>query len=205
MITTEWLWNLAGVILVVSIWTVAWRDSPAFRFAEHTVLGAAAGYFGVVAIRAIWSNGVTPISAGKIWLVLPIVLGVLVFSRWSKWPWIYRYPIALVVGTGTGLALRSGLEAQFIAQIQATILPITGTPMTVASNLVMMIMTVCITQYFFFTALRKGTVERIFRYNQRVALYMLMVTFGVGFVSFFLTAYAYLISSVDYVLQFFRG
>ena len=205
MITAEWLWNLAAVILVVLIWSVAWRDSPLFHFAENTIVGAAAGYFAVVAIQSLQSSAIIPIYTGRLWLVIPIMLGVLVFSRWSRWPWLYRYPIALVVGSGTALAVRSALQAQFISQIQSTILPIIGTPMVVLNNLVTFIMTVFITQYFFFTTLQKGLGRQIFGYTGRIAKYLLMVTFGVGFVSFFLSAYAFLITSVDFVVRFFRS
>lgn len=206
MIMAEWLWNLAAVILVVLVWSAAFRDTPLFRFAEYTIVGASAGYFTVVAIQSIRTVAVTPIlSTGQVWLALAIVMGLLLFTRSSKWPWIYRYPMALVVGTGTGLALRSGLQAQFISQIQSTILPIRGPPMTVLSNLVTMIMVIFIVSYFIFTAPQKGAPGRIFTLANKIARYMLMATFGAAFVSFFLTAYTFMIDRVDFVIKFLRG
>lgn len=205
VVTAAWLWTLVGVALVISVWSVVFKDNPVFKFAEHTVVGSAAGYFTVVAILAIMTNGISPIySQGRPWLIVPLVLGIFMFSRWTKWGWGYRYPIAIVVGVGTGVTLRSTIEAQFTSQLLATVIPIFNPdPLKTFSNLVLVVVTICCVLYFIFTAPQKGVVGQFLGHTRKLAFYFLMLTFGAAVIAQYINGFIFLIERISYVLNFF--
>lgn len=199
-------WALAGLMITIFVLSVIFKDNPFFRFAEHTIVGAAAGYYAAVMLQAIGRNGLSPIIEGKdVWVLIPFILGILVFAKWTKWGWMCRYPIAILVSTGTGLALRSAIQAQIISQVQATWLPISTTNLfTTFSNLILITATLCCTAYFLFTAPQKGVLGRALGKSSKLARYFLMITFGAGLASNSLNEYAYIITPVYYILDTLR-
>lgn len=206
MALIESLLLLVGIVLALSVWSVAFKDNPLFRFAEHTLVGASGGYFTVVVLESIWRNGVSPVYEGKnVWFILPLIAGVLIFTRWTKWPWMYRYPLAVVVSTGTGLALRSAIQAQILSQARATMIPISTNLLMNFNNVVMMVATVCCLTYFLFTTPQAGRIGRALGYSTKLARYFLMLTFGAGLATFIMQAYIYLITSVAYVVNSLLG
>jgi hypothetical protein len=207
MITVNWLWDLVGVISVVAIWSAAWKDNPLFRLAENTLVGAMGGYLMLMSLIAIERNGIFPIyTTGKVYLIIPLILGILTFSKFTKWYWLYRYPIALVVATGVGLSLRTTIEAQFISQITATILPLnTPNMLTNFNNLVIIMFTVICLVYFFFTISEKGTKGRVLISFRKLAIYMLMMIFGAGFASGIMDYVNWMTERMSFVLRFLLG
>lgn len=206
MITAGWIWDFIAFLLVLAIWSVAWGDNAVYRLAEHTLIGATTGYVAFIGLDAL-GKMMSPIwDKGAVGLVIPLILGMFVFARWTKWPWFYRYPAAIMVGVGTGLALRTLLEAQFTAQIAATVLPIaTSNLLTNFNNLVIIVATVSALFYFIFTLPQKGRIVRPTGYVSELGRYVLMITFGTGFTAFLITAYVYLIERVSFVVNFLRG
>jgi len=123
----------------------------------------------------------TPLSAGKYYYVLPLVLGFLVFARLSpKYAWIARYPLAVVLGTGIGLSVRGAVGAQIVQQIKATVLPIvTANVVTSLNNLLIVVFVVTGTTVFLFST----KLERLpgISHSRRLGRYVIMAAMGAGF------------------------
>ena len=134
-------------------------------------LGLAAavmGYYNI--IGKAWD----PITKkGQFYLLVPVVIGVLLFGRFvSSFRWTARIPLAFLVGMGAAIALRGAVEQQFVKQIQATMMPLTS-----VNNLIVVLGTLCVMSYFFFT-FRKSLALTV---NSNIGRWILMVTFGAAF------------------------
>jgi len=174
------LWISA--ILTIMITTLAWKDTPVSKTANHI-------YVGVVTANSIvmaWGNidrvGITKIFAGQFWYIIPVILGVMAYARYSKENfWIYRYPNSLVVGSGGGTAMRGLVGGSVIDNIKASFwsLNVPGDIGASFNNLVMVITLLSAMLYFVFTikatrspiALKLGTFGR----------YAMMAAFGYSF------------------------
>jgi len=177
---------LVAVVLTLLIYSFLYKENKLYRFAEYSFVGVSAGYWLMVAIDNLRSVALGPILRGNYSYVIPLVLGVAVFARLSKgYSWLARWPVAIVVGTGTALALRGFVDAMFIGQIRATI----AAPMDY-NNILIAVMTVCTLFFFMFTIEHKGPVGIL----AKAGRYSLMFYFGVLFGNHIMTRMALLTS-----------
>src|SRR4029077_14069348 len=97
--------------------------------------------------------------------------------------WIARWPLALVVGTFAGLKLVNFLDADFVAQIRATIVPLLVMtdgrfdPWASLRNIGLIVGVLSCLTYFHFSVEHKGVVGAV----SRVGIWFLMITFGASF------------------------
>jgi len=97
-------------IWIAAFFTIAatsyvFRDNPAFKFAEHTFVGCAAGYSVAWNLTQLQRVGLTPMMERGIYTYLiPIVLGLTVYFQYStEYRWIARYGVAFMMGQARGL------------------------------------------------------------------------------------------------------
>jgi len=134
------LWIQA--ILTIMITTLAWKDTPVSKTAEHIYVGVVTANSIVMAWGNIDSIGLSKIFAGDIIYILPVILGLMAYFRYSKENfWIYRYPIALVVGIGVGTAMRGLVGSSVIDQIKDSFwsLNVPGDIGASVNNLIMLV------------------------------------------------------------------
>jgi hypothetical protein len=151
-----------------------YKDNPVFRWAEHIFVGIGAAHLLVMGYNNLRNVGLTPISKGQYQLLLPVLLGLLFFARLGprNVHWLSRWPTAYIVGVGVGMTLRGMPSAQIVAQVKATMLPLTG-----LNNIVIVVGVLTTLSYFLFTG-RPGPYREA---NARVGRYVMMVMFGVAF------------------------
>jgi hypothetical protein len=187
-----------AAIFTILVFTFLYKENPLYRFAEHTVVGASAGYAVALAIKNINDLSITPMIKGTYMLVLPLTLGILIFTRYIKaYRWLSRYPVAIMTGIAIGLSVRTYVHAQFTEQIVATMLPIVGVPLhTAINNLLIIIIVICVPLYFIFTREPKGMISRLTKIG-RIAM---MVAFGTTFGTTVTTRMVYLIGRLQFLL-----
>ena len=101
------LWTTIGALLTLATLSFLYRDNPFYKIIEHLFVGVSVGYFTMI----LWYNGLVPtlfdrLADGKWWYILPAILGVMMWFRFSKkLSWISRYPIAVYLGIGTGVVI----------------------------------------------------------------------------------------------------
>ncbi|MEM2136951.1 MAG: hypothetical protein QXI93_03240 [Candidatus Methanomethylicia archaeon] len=182
IITEIGIWIAA--FLTIAIMSVAYRDNPIFKFAEHTYLGAAVGYSFAVAIGNIRGYGldyIYPVVKDP-WYVIPLIIGVLMYFRYHRTLyWLFRYGMAVVVGTSVTSAFIRSIEADFLTQVRSTVsVSLTVSDATVIlGNVIMVIAFITSLYYFIFTfpVLHSGS----FGYIPRVGRWLMMVAFGYSF------------------------
>jgi lipoprotein signal peptidase len=133
---------------------------------------------------------------------LAILIGLFWYFRFTKqYFYLYRWPLAIIVGTGIGAALRTVIFAQFTTQIiaQAKLnLWVAGDLMKSFNNIMIFIMVPCVVLYFWFTgSYRDSTPMKVI---DKVARYTMMAGFGAGFGYTILTRYSMFIGRAQYLL-----
>ncbi len=174
------LWISA--ILTIMITTLAWKETPVSKTAEHIYLGVITANTIVMAWGNIDSVGIQKIMAGQIWYILPVILGIMAYARYSKENfWIYRYPIALVVGIGVGTAMSGLVGGSVLDNIKASFwnLNVPGDIGASLNNLIMVVTLVSAMMYFIFTI--KATRNPLATKLSTVGRYAMMAAFGYSF------------------------
>ncbi len=192
------LWTSLGALLTLAIFSFLYRDNPIYKFAEHLFVGVSAGYLIII----LWHNTLSPnllqrLSDGhwyygwldslRFWYVIPGLLGVMMFSRFSKkWAWVSRYPMAIYIGIAAGLTIPLEMTNRVLRQLVATMIPINwgnfigSSYLDVAagySQVIIIAGSVAALIYFFFSTPHTGVVGGISKFG----IWILMIGFGATF------------------------
>jgi len=210
------LWTTLGVGLTLSTFSFLYRDNPFYRFSESLYVGVSAGYFSMI----LWYNGLVPtlidrlwvgqpwwqIWGGKWWYVIPGILGLMMWFRFSKKKsWISRYPIAFYLGIATGAAIPLEMQNRVNRQMYDTIRSVFETINSGQSvfsginDLIIFVGVLCGLFYFFFSLAHKGPIGGV----AKVGIYFLMVGFGASFGYTVMGRISLFIQRVQYVRDWF--
>lgn len=169
----EILGLLVGSIVSIGAYSVLIGDNPISRITEHLYTGILAGYILTTNWDYINRNAISRLSQGNFIYIIPIILSLMLLGRLTpKYIWIFRYPIALTVGAGLGLAIRTTVVADLLGQIKATILPLNS-----INNIVMIIGTLTAIAYFLWSTQYEGTYAQV----NKVGRFFLLIAFGVTY------------------------
>ena len=209
------LWSSIGIwiaaFLTLSIYSVLYQDNPFYRFAEHLFVGVSVGYGIVLSIYQgfipfAWkpfAAAVTGESLTGFIKLIPIGIGLLFFARLSpQHTWLIRYPIAILIGFGSGFAIPNVLRANIFEQTRGTIEPFaaiyagTLTGWGIFEAILMVVGVVCTLTYFFFSTEHRGPIKWL----SKVGIAFLMIGFGSAFGNTVMGRVALLIQRVDFLL-----
>ena len=106
-------------------------------------------------------------------MLIPIVLGILLYTRYVKrYAWVAKIPLGLLMGIGTGLAIRGLILSQVVNQIKACFIPLNS-----FDNIFMVLGTLIVLFYFFFSIEHKGSAGNL----AKVGRWVMMIGFGASF------------------------
>jgi hypothetical protein len=194
------LWVSAfGMIAILSF---LFQDNILYKISEAILIGVSAAYAmvlgfwdGIVGILFVkLTPGIvretvipaTPLEAEPNWIYLvPLILSGMLLMRLSPTGnWIARWPLAFFIGLTAGFRLVGFLEADFVHQIQATIVPLVVLEAddtinfgATLKNILTVLTVFCVLIYFFFSIEHEGVVGGI----AKLGIGFLMITFGAGF------------------------
>jgi len=164
-------------------WSYLYKETRFFRFSEHTFLGLSIANVLVLAIVNITSMAINPLMKGQVIYVIPIVLGISIWTIvWTKYAWVSRYAMSLLVGAVTGLSIRGYIKANIVDQLIATIELAKAAPdaFKYLNNILMIIFTIAALVYFFFTTGTRmpAPLARSRSVLEKLARYVMMAAFG---------------------------
>lgn len=191
---TAGIWVAA--FLTLCIFSFLYRDNPFYKFAEHVFVGVSAGYwFCIYYHQTIHPKMLSPLfgldgewKTENLLLIIPLALSIMMLLRLvpkqvADIGWLSRWPIAFMVGTGSGIFFIGYLRTNVIEQIQNTLVPIQYTGDTypywagLFGVIVLIVGTFTGIVYFFFSKAHTGT----FGLLAKLGIYFLMVSFGASF------------------------
>ncbi len=194
--TNIWIWVAA--LLTLAIYSFLYKDNMFYKFAEKLLVGISIGYY----LSVYWHNTIiakvyNPLVHDKnFWVIIPLLLGLLMFSRLIKGQaHLSRIPIAFVVGASTGIAVPSSFE-NLMKQVQGT-MPTTFT----VGNFVIIIGVISTLVYFFFSLEHKGFIGKV----SRVGITFIMIAFGAAFGATIMARVSLFIGRIQFLLHDWLG
>ncbi|RKX26538.1 MAG: hypothetical protein DRP45_03285 [Candidatus Zixiibacteriota bacterium] len=195
--------TLVAGILTLAIFTFLYRDNPIYKMAESLLIGVSIGYFLVIT----WTNSLMDLlfnplfRDGRLALVIPLVLGLMMFGRFHKrTSALSRIPIAVLIGSGAGVAIPAMLGARTLAQMSATVSPLVteGGGLNI-SSIVILLGVLCTLSYFYFSREHRGVLGQ----SAKAGTWFLMVFFGTTFGYTVMSRMSTFIGRVEFLLSDF--
>ena len=160
----------------------------------------------------------TPETRNALWglfKIIPIVIGLLFFARLSpRHAWLIRYPIAILIGFGAGVAIPNVLQANIFAQTRGTIEPFAAigpfvdvppearlSAIDIFGAVLMVIGVICTLTYFFFSVEHRGPINWL----SKVGIAFLMIGFGAAFGNTVMGRLALMIHRVGFLINDWLG
>ena len=219
-----------AALLTLFIFSFLYKDNPLYKFAEHVFVGVSAGYyivlnFWTVVVPNLYDPlvrslaGVDPVSGEKVvqaggpwaaslgdyrgWLVLPGILGLLLFTRMvRKIDWLSRWSLAVIIGVYVGIKTTGFAQADLVAQVTASLQPFwTG---NVGDSLNAILFTAGLLTsllFFFYSREHKGSLGMA----ARTGIVFLMVSFGAGYGYTVMARLSLLIGRFQFLLEEWLG
>ena len=202
-----------AAFLTLCIYSFLYHDNPLYRFAEHLFVGISVGYGIVLSIH----QGLIPFAWTPFWQaitqwplgwgltkLIPIGIGLLFFARLIPgYDWLIRYPIAILMGIFSGLAIPNVMQADIFRQVHGTLTPFaqihagTLSSPEIFGAVLMLIGVISTLTYFFFSVEHRGVVGGI----SKVGIVFLMIGFGSAFGNTVMGRVSLLIQRVDFLLH----
>lgn len=166
---------LQGLIIAgftLAFFSLLYRENIFYRIAEHMYIGLGIGYVLFQGFDRVIAYVWTPVTTRGEWIwIVPFILGLLIYTRYIKSiNWVSKWPMALIIGSGTGLAMGGLVGTMIVGLIVSTI----TLDFTNISNIVFLIITVTGIAYFLLTREHTGTLG----YVTKLGRFCLMAAFG---------------------------
>jgi hypothetical protein len=195
-----------AALLTLAIYSFLYKDNPFYKFAEHLLVGVSVGFLIVIAyMDTVVPKIIDPLFVRHDWLIIiPIVLGFLMFFRFSsKFSWVSRPALALLIGFGAGVAIPSIMQSYILSQMRATISPFTNINSlgTTINAVLIFVGLICTLMYFYFSKKHEGTVG----VAAKIGIYFLMIYFGATFGFTVMARISLLIGRVGFLLSDWLG
>ena len=219
-----------AALLTLCIYSFLYRDNPFYRFAEHLFVGISVGYGIVITIHQgfiplAWNPLSEAVSAlgtqirgeatpetsealSGLFKIFPIGIGLLFFSRLStRHAWLIRYPIAILIGFNSGIAIPNVLRASIFEQTHGTLTPFAqmhagSLPLgDIIGAVLIVIGLICTLIYFFFSVEHQGPVG----WFSKIGIAFLMIGFGAAFGNTVMGRVALLIHRAGFLINDWLG
>jgi hypothetical protein len=200
---------MVNLIDVVSVWIAVfvtlmvlsflYKENPFFRLAEYVFIGLSSGYGFAAAFRLFINQALDPIFVnGSLEFVVPVILGALFYTQFTKkYSLLYRVPLSLAIGYGLGITIWSVMQAYFIRQVTATMIPLfTGNLLTTIQNLVLITGTILSLSYFILSREQTGSWGVV----TRIGKYFILITLGAVFGSTVLGRMQIIIQRIQFLV-----
>ena len=195
--------TIVAGILTIAILSFLYGDNPVYKMAETLLVGVSMGYVLVIT----WTNTLMAVLfkplfvESQFWLVIPLIFGLFMFGRFHKsTSFLSRYSMAVLIGSGAGVAIPAMLGARTLRQMTATVEMVQGDSfLTIFSGLVVVVGLFSTLSYFYFSREHEGIMGR----SAKVGTYFLMIFFGTTFGYTFMSRVSTFIGRLDFLLSDF--
>ena len=139
-------------LLILGCFSYLFKENRFYTYIEHVYVGFAAAQAIILGWKNVLDGALRPLQKGQLWFLVPVVLGCLLYTRFSKAKaYLARLPMSFMMGVAAGASVTAVIETQFIKQVRATMLPLTS-----VNNVVIVLGTASTVAFFLFIPLGKG-------------------------------------------------
>lgn len=197
------IWVIA--FFTLALFSFLYKDNPVYKLAEHIFAGLSAGYYvgliwDTVIVQQLWD----PMVGGKWELIIPGILGMLMFSRFiTKYSWVSRTSLAFVMGVTSGIFLISQLHGLVLPQMRATMISLGGGGGFAEAALAVIVVVGVISTliYFYFSHEHTGALG----VTAKVGIWFIMISFGAHFGYTVMGRVSLLIGRVQFLIEDWIG
>jgi len=193
-----------GVLFIVAAYSIIIKDSPLYRFAERTVVGVTAGVLTAQGIDNIRKLAWMPLMDGAVVNIIPILIGLLMFTRISKkYSYLSRYPIVLMLGSGIAAGMVRSIPAEIITQTTGlfTSIPSGATLLNILDLIIVPLFAATTLLFFTYTREHTGGLGIL----TKIGRYAMMFGLGANFGNMVATRTSYVIQPLQTVLYQWLG
>ncbi len=193
---TSVIGGLIGTLFIISVMSMLWKDNIFFRFGQAAIMGASIAHYTFMNFQSVHNNAIKPILAGNMLFIIPLILGLLTYSRLrSDVSWLAKYPTNVLIGVGTGVMIAGTLRGQIIDQIKQTILD----AFTGLNGILILIGVVTAFSFFIFTKEHTGALGT----SVKIGRVFLMISLGANFSGELIWYLTQMIGRMMYILNEF--
>ncbi|UCC80553.1 MAG: hypothetical protein JSW64_04100 [Candidatus Zixiibacteriota bacterium] len=220
LFTSEGVGIWIASILTLAIYSFLYRDNPIYRFSESLLIGISVGFLLVTTFdTTLLPKAFEPVGKGIIgisesgginsfaifvWILIPVVLGFLMFTRFvPRYAWMSRVALALYIGFGAGASIPANMQSYILRQIDATIRPFLNIDSfwSLVNALIVLVGLISTLFYFFFSKEQKGAFGKI----TRLGTFYLMIFFGATFGYTVMARISLLIGRLTFLMKDWLG
>ncbi len=200
--TMELLGLALGTFLIFSTLSMLYKDNPFFRVGQMAVMGSSIAHFILLNMQNVYNNALTPLMGGDILMAIPLLLGLLMYSRLVKSAaWLARYPTSVLIGIGTGVMVAGTVSGQVLDQIAVTITDVLAADLVSIAGMNAMIIAVGVVTsitFFVFTKEHTGVVGT----SAKIGRKFLMISLGANWSGELVWYLTQLVGRMIYVKNF---
>lgn len=193
-----------GALVILGYFSLIFFKENAFaRWAEYSVVGLGVAWSTVYYTYNAINNAWDPLVGGNWTMIIPIILGLLMYFRFSrKYRWIIRWPLAVVTSTALMLNATARPVANFIMQLQALAIPLTsGTSMDIFNGIIAVVACLTVMTYFTFTREHTG----VLGITSKIGRYFMMLTYGGAFSMAYISQGTFVVGTLNYLFSTWLG
>jgi hypothetical protein len=170
-----------------------------YKFGEAVFVGLSVGYtLGIYWQQIVDPRLVVPLFFQHKYIYLvACVLGAMYLTRFSrKYGWLSRWPMAALIGFGSGIAIPYAIQATIFKQLSASMLPLWSVDGFEFNNLLIVLGVLTTLFYFFFSIEHKGKAIQV---PIRIGIVYIMISFGATFGYTVMARFSLLIGRVNFL------
>ena len=171
--------------MTICSFSLLYGDNPLFRIGEYTYTATVVAHSVVTGMQTLRSRFLPLFTGANPLLIVPLILGIMsIFVVWKKYAWIASFPIAVLIGVGTGLSLRALMLTDIIGNMNAvvseTALIFVGPPVNQLGYFIRVIFTLAGVVYLLFTVFIRGPVSKPVGYIRTFGKYVFLSYLGLS-------------------------
>lgn len=184
-------------LLILACFSYLFKPNKVFTYAEHLYVGFGAAQAIVLGYDSIKQSAIQPLSQGNLLALVPIVMGLMLYTRYKKsLSYLARIPMAFMMGVASGVTITGVIDAQFIKQIQATMLPLTS-----VNNVILVLGTVATVAFFLFIPITNNQkVSSVGKITNILGRATIMIALGSSYGFTVMARLSYLIARLQFLL-----
>jgi len=177
--------DVAAIFVELCMFQSVFTRSNVFYDLSEGILLAGSAAFGLASYLKTLGTTLNTAFAGQFLLIIPVILGFLVFTRLTRYRWAARYSVAMTAGVGVGLVFGATIRTDILNQIITGVSAVTkATPVLgkdIVSALIMFVGALATISYFTYTTrfgnlFRKGPIG----FLAKLGIVFLYISFAGG-------------------------